>query len=113
MKKLSQLLNFIGMRFLNADDPKNSLAYLKKGLKFSSDHPEFYAVTLNNMACVYQKLNKPRIAITYVQNAYKIETKLNNSADIADTCSNLCALYTLPLKKVFCLSISPSLHFWT
>ena len=44
------------------------------------------------MACYHRRVNKFRLALTYLQNALALELKLDHPMSIADTHLNLCAV---------------------
>lgn len=65
---------------------------LKKAETYALNSNYHRAVTFNNMACYYRRVNKYRLALTYLQNALSLEIKLDHPVSIADTHLNLCAV---------------------
>lgn len=69
-----------------------SLVLLKKAEAYAL-HSNFHkAVTFNNMACYYRRINKFRLALTFLQHALALEVKMDNQVSLADTHLNMCAV---------------------
>lgn len=81
---------------------------LKKAEAFAGDYDNLKIPTFNNLACLYRKINRPKSALTFLEQACNIEYKhlntlqsdeeFNNSlitASPADTHLNLCAVLSI------------------
>ena len=90
--KLCEICNLISMIFLQKEKYDLCQVFLKKAEALALHSHYHKAVTYNNMACYYRRINKFRLALTYLQNALALELKLDQSMTIADTHLNLCAV---------------------
>lgn len=86
------MCNLLAMTFLQNEKYESALELLKKADIFTAQHPRERAVTLNNLACYYRKHGKLRMALQYIQRALKIESKLMEVENGADTYLNACAV---------------------
>jgi len=68
------------------------LELLKKAEILTERDPPGRAATFNNMACYYRRQGKLHAALQYLQKALKIESKLTNVQNPADTHINTCAV---------------------
>jgi tetratricopeptide (TPR) repeat protein len=68
------------------------LELLKKAEILTERDPAGRAATYNNLACYYRRQGKLHPAFTYLQKALKIESKLTNVQNPADTHINTCAV---------------------
>lgn len=68
------------------------LELLKKAEILTERDPAGKAATYNNLACYYRRQGKLHAALTYLQKALKIESKLPNVQNPADTHINACAV---------------------
>ena len=80
------------MIFLQKEKYDLCQVFLKKAESLALSSNYHKAVTFNNMACYYRRVNKYRLALTYLQNALALELKLDHPMSIADTHLNLCAV---------------------
>lgn len=59
------------------------------------------SVTLNNLGVYYKKTKKPKVALSYIKRALKIEvTSLNDHAAVGSTHLNIAAIFSV-LKQYF------------
>ena len=89
---LCELCNTVGMSFLNKGDMSTSLDLLKRAESLSDQHTDLRASVLNNLACYYRKLGKPRTALIYLDKAREIEANASSPKTVANTHLNYCAI---------------------
>lgn len=97
-------LNQKGMIFLNNNQFKSAFKYLRAAEKLAKiasfpdkihheDRLKMLALTLNNIGCYYKKLNKPKVALWYMQDSLNVEKGTNlPKSHIASTKLNICAI---------------------
>lgn len=74
------------------------LELLKKAEILTERDDAGRAVTFNNLACYYRRQGKLHAALSHLQKALKIEARLSNVENPADTHLNMCAV----LSQVRC-----------
>lgn len=84
--------NLLAMTYLQQEDFSMVLELLKKAEILTEREPAGKAATYNNLACYYRRQGKLHAALTYLQKALKIESKLPNVQNPADTHINACAV---------------------
>ena len=84
--------NLLAMTYLQQEDFSMVLELLKKAEILTERDPAGKAATYNNLACYYRRLGKLHAALTYLQKALKIESKLSHVQNPADTHINACAV---------------------
>ena len=80
------------MTYLQQEDFSMVLELLKKAEILTERDPAGKAATYNNLACYYRRLGKLHAALSYLQKALKIESKLSHVQNPADTHINACAV---------------------
>ena len=68
------------------------LELLKKAEILTERDEAGKAATFNNLACYYRRQGKLHAALAYLQKSLKIESKLSNVQNPADTHINVCAV---------------------
>lgn len=91
-KTVGEMCNLLAMTYLQQEEFPVVLELLKKAEILTEKHPAGRAVTLNNFACYYRRQGNLHKALTYLTDAIKIETKLENIPNKADTHLNMCAV---------------------
>ena len=86
--QLCELCNILATFYLQKDDSQLALDLLKRAETLSEKNPHAQAITFNNLACYYRKVNKVKVALKYLKNALRLEQ------DIPNTHLNLCAAYS-------------------
>ncbi|KAJ0401340.1 hypothetical protein P43SY_007909 [Pythium insidiosum] len=91
-KTVGEMCNLLAMTYLQQDEFPVVLELLKKAEILTEKHPAGRAVTLNNLACYYRRQGNLHKALTYLTDALKIESRLDNIPNRADTHLNMCAV---------------------
>lgn len=65
---------------------------LRKSETLAENNETGLAMTYNNLACYYRMLGHLRSALIYLEKALDIESKQNQTAAMADTHLNTCAV---------------------
>ncbi|KAL4449884.1 hypothetical protein ABPG74_015003 [Tetrahymena malaccensis] len=91
-EKLCELCNLIAMLCLTRGKNEACFEFLKKARVLCENSYNFKAVTYNNMACYYKRINKNRVALDYLKKALEIEIHIDRPQSLADTHLNLCAV---------------------
>lgn len=91
-KTVGEMCNLLAMTYLQQEEFPVVLELLKKAEILTEKHQAGRAVTLNNFACYYRRQGNLHKSLTYLTEAIKIETKLDNVANKADTHLNMCAV---------------------
>ncbi|KAG2836972.1 hypothetical protein PC112_g5113 [Phytophthora cactorum] len=92
-RALAEMCNLLAMSFLQQDNYPVTIDLLKKAEVLTQrHHPVERATTLNNFACYYRRLGKLHAAMTSLKHALRLEKKLNNVRNAADTQLNMCAV---------------------
>ncbi|GLD96583.1 hypothetical protein PINS_up005266 [Pythium insidiosum] len=91
-KTVGEMCNLLAMTYLQQDEFPVVLELLKKAEILTEKHPAGRAVTLNNLACYYRRQGNLHKALTYLTDALKIESRLDNVPNRADTHLNMCAV---------------------
>ena len=89
---VGELSNLLAMTYLQQENFPMTLELLKKAEILTERDERGRAVTFNNLACYYRRQGKLHSALTYLQKAMKIEQRLENVENRADTHLNLCAV---------------------
>lgn len=89
---VGELCNLLAMTYLQQEDFPMVLELLKKAEILTERDERGRAVTFNNLACYYRRQGKLHAALTYLQKAIRIEQRLENVENRADTHLNLCAV---------------------
>ena len=87
--------NKLGMDSFDAGQPESALFYLKKGYRVAEADVhclKLKAVSCNNLACVYNALQRPKKALQYLLKALDCEYQLSDLACAAATHLNLSAV---------------------
>ncbi|RYH15146.1 tetratricopeptide repeat protein [archaeon] len=91
-KTVGEMCNLLAMTYLQQEDFNMVLELLKKAEILTEKDPAGRAATYNNLACYYRRQGKLHSALQYLQKALKIESKLPNVQNPADTHINACAV---------------------
>ncbi|DAZ99090.1 TPA: hypothetical protein N0F65_008395 [Lagenidium giganteum] len=91
-KTVGEMCNLLAMTYLQQEQFPVVLELLKKAEILTEQHPAGRAVTFNNFACYYRRQGNLHKALGYLNEAIKIESKLENIPNRADTHLNLCAV---------------------
>ncbi|KAL3662363.1 hypothetical protein V7S43_012690 [Phytophthora oleae] len=89
---VGEMCNLLAMTYLQQEEFRVVLELLKKAQILTERHPAGRAVTLNNLACYYRRQGNLHKALTYLTEALKIESRLDNLPNKADTHLNMCAV---------------------
>jgi len=91
-KTVGEMCNLLAMTYLQQEDFNMVLELLKKAEILTERDPPGRAATFNNLACYYRRQGKLHSAYQYLQKALRIESKLPNVQNPADTHINTCAV---------------------
>lgn len=91
-RTVGDMCNLLAMTYLQQGNFRVVLELLKKAEILTERYPAGRAVTLNNLACYYRRRGKLHKALTYLTEALKIEARLDNLPNKADTHLNMCAV---------------------
>ncbi len=91
-KTVGEMCNLLAMTYLQQEEFPMVLELLKKAEILTERDAAGRAATYNNLACYYRRQGKLHPALTYLQKALKIEAKLPNVQNPADTHINACAV---------------------
>lgn len=91
-KTVGEMCNLLAMTYLQQEDFNMVLELLKKAEILTERDQAGRAATFNNLACYYRRQGKLHGALQYLQKALKIESKLTNVQNPADTHINACAV---------------------
>ncbi|GAB9469011.1 hypothetical protein Gpo141_00006307 [Globisporangium polare] len=91
-KTVGEMCNLLAMTYLQQEEFPIVLELLRKAEILTEKHHAGRAVTLNNFACYYRRQGNLHKSLTYLTEAIKIETKLDNIPNKADTHLNMCAV---------------------
>mmetsp|Transcript_6815 Transcript_6815/g.6921 ORF Transcript_6815/g.6921 Transcript_6815/m.6921 type:complete len:329 (+) Transcript_6815:107-1093(+) len=91
-KTVGEMCNLLAMTYLQQEDFNMVLELLKKAEILTERDAAGRAATFNNLACYYRRQGKLHAALQYLQKALKIESKLQNVQNPADTHINACAV---------------------
>jgi tetratricopeptide (TPR) repeat protein len=91
-KTVGEMCNLLAMTYLQQEDFNMVLELLKKAEILTERDLPGRAATFNNLACYYRRQGKLHAALQYLQKALKIESKLSNVQNAADTHINACAV---------------------
>jgi tetratricopeptide (TPR) repeat protein len=91
-KTVGEMCNLLAMTYLQQEDFNMVLELLKKAEILTERDAMGRAATFNNLACYYRRQGKLHAALQYLQKALKIESKLSNVQNPADTHINACAV---------------------
>ena len=80
------------MTYLQQEDFGMVLELLKKAEILTERDEAGRAVTYNNLACYYRRQGKLHAALSYLQKALRIESRLQHVYNPADTHLNMCAV---------------------
>ncbi|CAD7941279.1 unnamed protein product [Amoebophrya sp. A25] len=87
---LVEACNYVATSMLQLNNTQVVFDLLKRALDVNHLANLQKAITYNNLACYYRRIGKLRIALTYLEKAYSLETSFPNS-DVSQTHLNLCA----------------------
>merc|ERR1711934_1190549 len=98
-KNVTDLCNMLAMNALNTGEMEQCYTLLTraeqltagKGGAPQTDRLRLRAVTLNNLGCYYKKKGRLRSALKCLSKALKIESRLTDCKNPADTHLNICA----------------------
>jgi tetratricopeptide (TPR) repeat protein len=91
-RSVGELCNLLAMTYLGQGDFSTVLELLKKAEILTEREPVGRAVTLNNFACYHRKKGNLSGAVKCLSKALKIESRLENIPNRADTHLNMCAV---------------------
>ena len=91
-KTVGEMCNLLAMTYLQQDDFAMVLELLKKAEILTERDQAGRAVTFNNLACYYRRQGKLHSALSYMQKALRIESRLEKVDNPADTHLNMCAV---------------------
>ena len=91
-RTVGEMCNLLAMTYLQQEEFPVVLELLKKAEILTEKHPSGRAVTFNNLACYYRRQGNLHKALNYLTEAIKIESKLDNVPNRADTHLNMCAV---------------------
>ena len=91
-KTVGEMCNLLAMTYLQQEEFTMVLELLKKAEILTERDAAGRAATYNNLACYYRRQGKLHPALQYLQKALKIEAKLPNVQNPADTHINACAV---------------------
>ena len=91
-KTVGEMCNLLAMTYLQQEDFNMVLELLKKAEILTERDAAGRAATYNNLACYYRRQGKLHPALQYLQKALKIESKLSQVQNPADTHINACAV---------------------
>lgn len=91
-KTVGEMCNLLAMTYLQQEEFPMVLELLKKAEILTERDAAGRAATFNNLACYYRRQGKLHPALQYLQKALKIEAKLPNVQNPADTHINACAV---------------------
>ena len=91
-RTIGEMCNLLAMTYLQQEDFSMVLELLKKAEILTERDAAGKAATFNNLACYYRRQGKLHSALTYLQKALKIEARLSNVQNPADTHINACAV---------------------
>lgn len=89
---VGQMCNLLAMTYLQQEEFSMVLELLKKAEILTERDDRGRAVTYNNLACYFRRTGKLHAALQYLQKALKVESRLDNVTNRADTHLNLCAV---------------------
>lgn len=107
-KTVGEMCNLLAMTYLQQEEFAVVLELLKKAEILTEKHAAGRAVTLNNFACYYRRQGNLHKALNYLTDAIKIETRLENLPNKADTHLNMCAVLSQLGKHQSALSHAQS-----
>jgi hypothetical protein len=93
-------LNREAMNYLKQENFQLSLKTLKDAEKLlktlnSSENIKLQGITLNNFGCFYKRINKPNVALKFLQRACEKESlEPVDRVNLAGTLLNMCAIYS-------------------
>jgi tetratricopeptide (TPR) repeat protein len=94
-------LNSKAIQYLESNNFNGSLShlhqahYLLKNKKLTESIVRLRCTTLNNLGCVYKRLEKHKKALTYLNEALTLGTKYSSNIDTAGIHLNICAIKSL------------------
>ena len=91
-KTVGEMCNLLAMTYLQQEDFGMVLELLKKAEILTERDEAGRAVTYNNLACYYRRQGKLHAALSYLQKALRIESRLEHVDNPADTHLNMCAV---------------------
>mmetsp|Transcript_28780 Transcript_28780/g.37795 ORF Transcript_28780/g.37795 Transcript_28780/m.37795 type:complete len:470 (-) Transcript_28780:456-1865(-) len=91
-RTVGEMCNLLAMTYLQQEDFAMVLELLKKAEILTERDEKGKAVTYNNLACYYRRQGKLHAALQYLQKALKIESRLQEVENPADTHLNACAV---------------------
>jgi len=91
-KTVGEMCNLLAMTYLQQEDFAMVLELLKKAEILTERDDAGRAVTYNNLACYYRRQGKLHAALSYLQKALRIESRLEKVDNPADTHLNMCAV---------------------
>ncbi|KAJ8599302.1 hypothetical protein CTAYLR_008836 [Chrysophaeum taylorii] len=91
-KTVGEMCNLLAMTYLQQEDFAMVIELLKKAEILTERDAAGKAVTFNNLACYYRRQGKLHAALQYLQKALKIEGRMKEVENPADTYLNACAV---------------------
>ena len=93
-------LNREAMNYLKQENFQLSLKTLKDAEKLlktlnSPENLKLHGITLNNFGCFYKRINKPNVALKFLQRACEKESiEPIDRVNLSGTLLNMCAIYS-------------------
>ena len=81
--------------FNNALSLLHQAHYLLKNKKLTDPVIKLKCITLNNLGCIYKRLEKPKRALQYLHEALALATRFSPNIDVAGIHLNICAINSL------------------
>jgi len=91
-RTVGEMCNLLAMTYLQQQDYAMVLELLKKAEILTERDDKGRAVTFNNFACYYRRQGKLHAALQFLQKALRIESRLVDVPNAADTYLNTCAV---------------------
>jgi tetratricopeptide (TPR) repeat protein len=82
----------LAIALLKDQDYQQAHDLLMKSQTLAENNTHALAMTYNNLACYYRKLGHLRSALIYLEKALDLEKKSAQTASMADTHLNTCAV---------------------
>ena len=91
-KKTGAYCNKLAMKCLSEENFTVCRKLLEKALPLSERFPELKIDTYNNLACIFRRTGKLRVALDYLEKIIVLEMKMEEATSAADTHLNACAV---------------------
>ena len=91
---ICNLANLHSVQLVRVNEAKEALSWLRRAEFLSQGDYRCLAVTYNNIATCYNRIQQPRTALKYLEMALEKERCLEDSNFQADTHLNMCAVFS-------------------